>query len=303
MQFVEILRDNTVRSAGSAPYLDYRPTTEDELAILASELDHPWLMDDLENKALTHAVEHIVPTHLKEVRGPREELIEKSLAAVQTRLKREIAYWDHRAEELKIREQAGRAPKINSIMARQRADDLEGRLTKRLKLLEQQRQISPSPPVAFGGALIIPQGLLAQYLGQASESEGIDQKERQRIDRLAVEAVVTAERALGREPTVMPHNNEGYDIEVRDSEPSGRLRFIEVKGKAVGKPTLTISASQIRCCCNMRDQWTLAIVLVDGDNTIGPKYLKGPFDQAPAFAEVGRNFDVNSLLADAKDPA
>jgi len=303
MQFVELYQDGTVRSAGSAPYLDYRPATEDELTAITPELDQPWLMDDLENKALTHAVENIVPEHLQEVREPREELIKKTLAAVQTRLKREIAHWDHRAEELKIKELAGHTTKINSIMARQRADDLEARLKNRLDLLEQQRHIFPSPPMAFGGALIIPQGLLAQYLDPDTHSDGIDQQEKQRIDRLAIQAVMTAERTLGRFPQEMPHHNEGYDIEVSDPNQPGQLCFIEVKGKTIGKPTLTISASQIRCCCNMRDQWILAIVLVDGDRIIGPKYLRAPFDQAPSFAEIGRNFNVNTLLAQAEDPS
>lgn len=303
LQFVELSKTGVVRSAGSAPYLDYRPASSEELTALAPEFDQAWLMEGLESTALAHAVEHIVPEHIKEVRGPREELIEKSMVAVQSRLKREIAHWDHRAEELKIREQAGRTPRLNSQMARQRADDLEARLKKRLDLLEQQRQISPSPPVAFGGALVIPLGLVNRYLGASTDHDGIDPAERQRIDRVAIEAVVQAEKSFGREPTVMPHNNEGYDIEVRDPSEPGRLRFIEVKGKAVGKSTVTVSASQIRCCCNARDQWTLAIVLVDGEAAIGPKYLHGPFDQAPTFAEVGRNFDVNTLLADAEDPA
>ncbi len=41
------------------------------------------------------------------------------------RLQKEINYWDHRAEELRAQEQAGRTPRLNSAKARQRADDLD----------------------------------------------------------------------------------------------------------------------------------------------------------------------------------
>ena len=60
--------------------------------------------------------------------GPKTE------AAVKDRLTKEITYWDHRAEELKLQEQAGRPnARLNSGEARKRADLLQGRLQKRLE--------------------------------------------------------------------------------------------------------------------------------------------------------------------------
>ena len=53
-------------------------------------------------------------------------LIHTTMAAVKDRLTKEIAYWDHRAEDLKAQEQAGRQPRMNWLMARQRADDVTG---------------------------------------------------------------------------------------------------------------------------------------------------------------------------------
>ncbi|MEZ5434060.1 MAG: hypothetical protein R3F31_23410 [Verrucomicrobiales bacterium] len=42
---------------------------------------------------------------------------------VKDRLTKEINYWDHRAEELKLQEQAGKAnARLNSNEARKRAD-------------------------------------------------------------------------------------------------------------------------------------------------------------------------------------
>src|SRR6266516_2833582 len=87
----------------------------------------------------------------------KEELIDKTKAAVQDRLTKEINYWDHRAAQLKDQELAGKVnAKLNSGLARQRADELTSRLQKRLTELEQERKLSALPPVVLGGALIVP---------------------------------------------------------------------------------------------------------------------------------------------------
>src|SRR5205085_482291 len=82
-----------------------------------------WLQQDLEAQALTYAIAALVPEHFDEVKRRKEELIAKTIAAVKDRLTKEIVYWDHRAEELKAQEQAGRTPRLNSAKARQRADE------------------------------------------------------------------------------------------------------------------------------------------------------------------------------------
>src|SRR2546430_13503729 len=55
-----------------------------------------------------------------------------------TLFRSEIGYWDHRAEELKLQEQAGRAnARLNSQEARRRADELQARLQKRMARSEE----------------------------------------------------------------------------------------------------------------------------------------------------------------------
>jgi hypothetical protein len=112
-------------------------------------------------------VQHLVPDHLGDVKTRRAEMIDRTYSAVKDRLTKEITYWDHRAEELKAQEQSGRVnARLNSEMARRRADDLQGRLERRLAELEQERRIAPQPPVVIGGALVIPAGLLARLEGK-----------------------------------------------------------------------------------------------------------------------------------------
>ena len=79
-----------------------------------------------------------MPEHLEEVRARKLELLRKTEAAVKDRLTKEISYWGHRAEQLKLQEQAGKSnARLNSGEARKRADALQGRLEKRLEELQR----------------------------------------------------------------------------------------------------------------------------------------------------------------------
>ena len=115
-----------------------------------------------------------------------------------------------------------------------------------------------------------------------------------------LEAVLEAERLLGHAPTAMPHNNPGYDIESRDA--GGNLRFIEVKGKAAGQETVTVSKTQVLTALNVPDQFVLALVSVDGDRAATPRYVWNPFRKEPDWGAVSVNYDLDELLARSLDP-
>jgi hypothetical protein len=152
MLYVEMDAEGHSRLLHYAPYLDYRPLAEGEpaVAILLARPECAWITRTLEQKAQSHAIAHIVPEHSAEVRGRRLAWIEKTRAAVKVRLIKEITYWDHRAEQLKLQEQAGRAgARLNSHEARRRADDLQARLHRRLAELDREVQALGA---ATGGA-------------------------------------------------------------------------------------------------------------------------------------------------------
>src|SRR5438132_13278448 len=127
-----------------APYLDYRPLHADEpnADVLLGRTESAWITRDLEQKALAHAIAKVVPEHLKEVRDRRSAWIARARAAVKDRLTKEIGYWDHRAQDLKFQEQAGKPnARLNSQEARRRADDLQARLQKRMEQLDLEAQV------------------------------------------------------------------------------------------------------------------------------------------------------------------
>jgi SNF2 family DNA or RNA helicase len=239
LQFIEIDGAGKTSSAGYAPYLDYRAASANELTVLQPVLEsEAWLKADVESTIVGHAIAHLVPKHLGEIRSRREDLVVRTMAAVKDRLTKEINYWDHRANQLKDQELAGRVnAKMNSGKARQRADELQARLQKRMVELEQERQISPLPPVVIGGGLVVPLGLLRKLKpldGASAAAHAQDAEDRRKSELQAMRMVMEAEKSLGFVPRDVSGGKCGYDVE--SSIPgTGCLRFIEVKGRAAGR--------------------------------------------------------------------
>ena len=296
MQFVELRADGQAQQAGYAPYLDYRPLTEQERGLVEPALSGLPLREQIEATAQGFAIRELVPRHLEEVKARREELTQKTKAAVHARLTVEINYWDHRANQLRVQEQAGKTPSLNSVKAQQRADELQARLARRMEELEQERQISALPPVVIGGALIVPVGLLRRLAGESAASLDAHARETQRIELAAMAAVMAHERALGYLPHDVSAEKVGYDIESRIPG-SGRLRFIEVKGRALGAETVTVTKNEVLTALNKPEEFILAVVEVDGESAAPPHYLTRPFTREPDFAVTAVTYNISELLA------
>ncbi len=302
--FVTVDPRGAARHAGWAPYLDCRPATSDELALLLPVIEGEWVRKDIESSALEHGVE-LARVHLDEVRRRTLDRVEKTAAAVRDRLTTQIQYWDHRANQLKDRELAGRLPRsgMNSAKARQRADELQARLKRRLEELDAERQLSPLPPVVSGGALIVPAGLLAAHLGAAPTEIADHVLERTVTERAAVDAVMAAERRLGRHPCEMPPNNKGYDIESKDDD--GTLWFIEVKGRVTGAETFTITRSEIGVGRNKPDTHILALAEVSDAVATEVRYVRRAFEDVGdmPFNTISVNLQWKPYLDRGEVPA
>ena len=229
------------------------------------------------------------------------ELITKTTAAVKDRLTKEINYWDHRAQQLKAQEQAGKPnDRLNSGEATKRADMLQSRLSKRLDDLKLEAQISPLPPVVLGGLLIVPAGLVAAMSGRGVETtKPIDT---QVSAARARAAVMEVERALGFEPTDRETEKLGYDIESRVLT-NGMLRFIEVKGRVTGAETITVTRNEILYSLNKPDDFILAIVEFLDDERHRVHYVRTPFRREPDFGVTSVNYDFADLLLRGEHPS
>jgi SNF2 family DNA or RNA helicase len=308
MLYVEQDRQGITRHVHYAPYLDYRPLAEDEPSIDAI-LDRPecsWIDRELEQQSSGYAVAHVVPEHLAEIKGPRLALITKTEAAVKDRLTKEITYWDHRAEQLKLQEQAGRTgARLNSGEARKRADLLQGRLQKRLEDLKLEAQISPLPPVVIGGLLVVPLGLVRQIQGKPAQTTATTPVDTQASAARARAIVMETERSLGFEPIDREFERLGYDIESRIIG-TGRLRFLEVKGRVSGADTVTVTKNEILYSFNKPDDFILALVEFLDAETHRVFYLRRPFERSGIttdFNGASVNFPFAELLAHAGEPS
>jgi hypothetical protein len=241
-------------------------------------------------------VTELAERHVQDVRAMRLPHVAKVEAEVKRRLTREINYWDGRALELAEQERAGRQPRANSQRARERAEDLSQRLDSRMESLNRERSISAGVPEVLGLALVVPLALLqASIQGHANPS--VDAAARARVEMAAMNAVIAAELGLGRQPTdVSAQRGLGYDLESLDPV-TGRLYFIEVKGRWAGADSVTLTRNELMAGRNAPDTFRLALVSVTPDGALPPRYLSGYPFREPGFAEVASTFHLGELLS------
>ncbi|MDE2430518.1 MAG: DUF3883 domain-containing protein, partial [Burkholderiales bacterium] len=301
MQFVEIDQQGTPINAGWAPHLDLRPVEADEFALIKDVLDLPWLTgnpaQNLEQLALIHASTHLVPEHFEEVKGRRERTVTKTLNAVHERLVKEINYWSDREIKLKEDLVAGKDVRLSIDNVGRTIDDLRARLDSRTKELETFRHVTSATPVVAGGALVIPAGLLAQRKGEPGWT--VDAQARSRVEQVAMRVVRENEEARGHRVIDVSAEKCGWDLTSLPPSVDGKLpisRHIEVKGRAKGQSTITVTRNEVLYGLNQADKFLLAIVLVDGEKHEGPYYVRNPFTQEPDWAVASINLDLGELI-------
>ena len=82
---------------------------------------------------------------------------------------------------------------------------------------------------------------------------------------------------------------------------TGRLRFIEVKGRVKGADTVTITKNEILTALNKPEQFILALVEVDGELAT-PCYVREPFTREPDFGVTSVNYKLSDLMARGDEP-
>ena len=303
-QFVEIDQHGKAINAGWAPHLDLQPIDEYDQNLVQDVITAPWVANNLDALALNHASTHLVPEHYEEVKKRREHQVDKIMAAVNDRLVKEINHWSDRYIKLSEDVSAGKQPRVQPEMARRRVEELTARLEQRKRELEAMRSVVSSSPVVIGGALVIPQGLLAERKGEANFSP--DAEARSRVEQIAMKAVMDVETGFGHDVKDVSAEKCGWDVTARPPRVDGKLledRHIEVKGRAKGQSTITVSRNEIIYGLNQSDKFILAIVIVDGEEHEGPYYIKEPFGQEPDFGVASINYDLSDLLSRAVPPS
>lgn len=169
--------------------------------------------------------------------------------------------------------------------------------------LRLEAKLSPLPPVVIGGMLVVPIGLLAKMAPDQIKAPAVS-PDTQAAAARARQIVMEVERGLGYEPVDRELEKLGYDIESRVPG-TGRLRFIEVKGRAESASTITVTKNEVLYSLNKPDDFILAIVEFKGDLQTGDHqvhYVRRPFQREPDFGVTSINYDFAELLSRAEPP-
>ena len=166
------------------------------------------------------------------------------------------------------------------------------------------RHVTSATPVALGGALVVPAGLISRLRGEMPGGGAgafcADAAARSRIEKIAMDAVRMAEESRGYNVVDVSAQKCGWDITSYPPAYDGKQpesRHIEVKGRIKGANTITITRNEILYGLNQADKFVLAIVLVGEDDQVdGPHYIRNPFDSEPGWNVSSSNFDLQGLM-------
>lgn len=130
-------------------------------------------------------------------------------------------------------------------------------------------------------------------------------EEREIVERLAMDAVMVAERKLGFEPIDVSAQRLGYDIKSWYND--GKMhaegpRLIEVKGRARGSTTVSITINEIWAALDNPEQYILAIVEVEGDKAAEPVYIRRPCTNQPDPEVTSINYDIKKMRKKGEPP-
>ena len=116
---------------------------------------------------------------------------------------------------------AGKEVRLTLENVRRTLDDLTARRQSGEQARLASRHLVSATPVIFGGALVIPAGLLRQR--QAPDPWSADPQARARIEQVAMGAVLAAETALGHAVSNVSAHNGGRDVTSQPPAQDGRL--------------------------------------------------------------------------------
>ena len=252
--------DGTVTVSAAPPYLDYDAPQPGEAAAIASILNDEWVKGNHEKTVRANSYRSGMQPRMEEIRARLEIEVARTGKQVRERLLAEINHWDREYNRLEDLERAGTIGRVRAETAHAKARQLEKRLERRRHELALHTKLVAVPGVIRSAALIVPSHLIAAESGQEAPARTRATEE---VERRAVEAVLAAERAIGRNPVEMPRNNPGYDIRSTDDE--GRIHYIEVKGRIEGADTFAITTNEVTFAQTQGERHRLALVQVSPD--------------------------------------
>ena len=250
-------QDGAVAVSAAPPYLDYDRPGPGETDAISQIVGSDWARQSHDRLVRAWAYRVGLQPRMDEIRARLDIETARTRVQVKERLLAEINHWDREHNRLEALERAGTIGRLRAETAFVRARQLDERLNRRLEQLDEATNLVAVPAIIRGAALVIPSALLATDADPEAQTFA---RQTEQVERRAVDAVLTVERALGREPIEMPRNNPGYDIQSTDQ--NGLVHYIEVKGRIVGSETFTVTTNEITFAQTQGERHRLALVEV-----------------------------------------
>lgn len=297
IQLIRCSRDGSAIELSWSDLLEMRPSARPD-----AQPTDTWPLQEIEALS-ARAAESLAKEHLKDVESRLTRLAERRTLALRKQMLEEIDLWSRRYLDLRLRPAGSREPATQEENARGQAEALTQRLQVREEEVTATRGVVAGTPTVLGIALIATPDFLPE---ENEQSFCTDATARSRIEHLAMQAVIEAERALGHIVHDVSAEKCGWDITSlahSHRDPGCVERRIEVKGRAKGQSTITVTRNEISQALNHADKFILAVALVAPDNQVeGPYYIREPFSQRPDWAEASRNLDLDLLLMRSISP-
>ena len=267
-------QDGAVAVSAAPPYLDYDRPGPGETDAISQIVGSDWARQSHDRLVRAWAYRVGLQPRMDEIRARLDIETARTRVQVKERLLAEINHWDREHNRLEALERAGTIGRLRAETAFVRARQLDERLNRRLEQLDEAANLVAVPAIIRGAALVIPSALLATDADPEAQTFA---RQTEQVERRAVDAVLTVERALGREPIEMPRNNPGYDIQSTDQ--NGLVHYIEVKGRIVGSETFTVTTNEITFAQTQGDRHRLALVEVStsGADNDQLRYVRDAF--------------------------
>ncbi len=295
-QFVSVNSKGEYAQEGWAPYLDYRLPTEKELTQAQPLLQQEWLTTAIDSGVIGYAADKLAAPHYQKIKTHRIEMVKKERKAVYSRLHQVITQEQKSYTRAVEAIQKGVGQKVNADNSKRRVSDLNQRLKNRMAELDRKQNLQSLPPTIISSMLVIP---------ATSANISIDIDARRQVEKIAMQVVIAAEKALGHTVFDVSQENCGWDITAiapKDSNNAIPLsRHIEVKGRQKDNTTITVSYNEILSALNQGESYLLAIVLVDGEKT-SLHYIRQPFIKAPDGTATSVNYKISEMLNKAVTP-
>lgn len=248
-----------ITASAAPPHLDFDAPDPSEREALAEVLAAPWLREDHEGEVRAWVFRNRLRPRMREIAEHRTAEAARTLVQVRERLLAEINHWYREHTRLAALEREGQSGRIRAEQAIEKARALEARLAARTAELERAGRLAAESPLIRGLALVVPGRMLARD----GDGDALRARDTEAVERRAVEAVLAAERALGRRPEEQPRNNPGYDV--RSFDRAGHVHYIEVKGRLEGADTFTVTSNEVAFAQTQGARHRLALVRVSTD--------------------------------------